>query len=403
MKTMALSWRYLWSRPLAAALNVLLLSLGLASITFLLLLSLQLDKAFDKDLAGIDAVVGAKGSPMQLILCGVFHIDVPTGNVPLKAVQALAANPLVASVIPLSLGDSFQGFRIVGSSQAYVSHYGATLSQGALWRAPMEVVLGAAVAKRLGLQVGNTFVGSHGLGAGGHLHEADPYTVVGILQPSGTVIDRLIVTDTASAWKVHEDHHAAHDDHDEDHAAEEKAREVTLALVQYKTPLAAMSFPRWVNTTTALQAASPALEITRLLSMLGLGTDVLRAFAGVLLLTAGLSVFIALLNAVRERRADLALLRMLGAPPRKIAALLLGEALWLGAISALVGIAGGQALTLLIGWMLQLDNTLLIGAWAWPLELLWVPALACLVSLAAAIVPTVGAYRVSVLDLLQGR
>ena len=403
MKTMALSWRYLWSRPLAAALNVLLLSLGLASITFLLLLSLQLDKAFDKDLAGIDAVVGAKGSPMQLILCGVFHIDVPTGNVPLKAVQALAANPLVASVIPLSLGDSFQGFRIVGSSQAYVSHYGATLSQGALWRAPMEVVLGAAVAQKLGLQVGNTFVGSHGLGAGGHLHEADPYTVVGILQPSGTVIDRLIVTDTASAWKVHEDHHAAHDDHDEDHAAEEKAREVTLALVQYKTPLAAMSFPRWVNTTTALQAASPALEITRLLSMLGLGTDVLRAFAGVLLLTAGLSVFIALLNAVRERRADLALLRMLGAPPRKIAALLLGEALWLGAISALVGIAGGQALTLLIGWMLQLDNTLLIGAWAWPLELLWVPALACLVSLAAAIVPTVGAYRVSVLDLLQGR
>ena len=403
MKTMALSWRYLWSRPLAAALNVLLLSLGLASITFLLLLSLQLDKAFDKDLAGIDAVVGAKGSPMQLILCGVFHIDVPTGNVPLKAVQALAANPLVASVIPLSLGDSFQGFRIVGSSQAYVSHYGATLSQGALWRAPMEVVLGAAVAKRLGLQVGNTFVGSHGLGAGGHLHEADPYTVVGILQPSGTVIDRLIVTDTASAWKVHEDPHAVHDDHDEDHAAEEKAREVTLALVQYKTPLAAMSFPRWVNTTTALQAASPALEITRLLSMLGLGTDVLRAFAGVLLLTAGLSVFIALLNAVRERRADLALLRMLGAPPRKIAALLLGEALWLGAISALIGIAGGQALTLLIGWMLQLDNTLLIGAWAWPLELLWVPALACLVSLAAAIVPTVGAYRVSVLDLLQGR
>ncbi len=403
MKTMALSWRYLWSRPLAAALNVLLLSLGLASITFLLLLSLQLDKAFDKDLAGIDAVVGAKGSPMQLILCGVFHIDVPTGNVPLTAVQALAANPLVASVIPLSLGDSFQGFRIVGSSQAYVSHYGATLSQGALWRAPMEVVLGAAVAQKLGLQVGNTFVGSHGLGAGGHLHEADPYTVVGILQPSGTVIDRLIVTDTASAWKVHEDPHAAHDDHDEDHAAEEKAREVTLALVQYKTPLAAMSFPRWVNTTTALQAASPALEITRLLSMLGLGTDVLRAFAGVLLLTAGLSVFIALLNAVRERRADLALLRMLGAPPRKIAALLLGEALWLGAISALVGIAGGQALTLLIGWMLQLDNTLLIGAWAWPLELLWVPALACLVSLAAAIVPTVGAYRVSVLDLLQGR
>jgi len=406
MKTMALSWRYLWSRPLGAALNVVLLSLGLASISFLLLLSFQLDKAFDKDLAGIDAVVGAKGSPMQLILCGVFHMDVPPGNVPLKAVQALQANPLVASVLPLSLGDSFQGFRIVGSSHDYVTHYGATFAQGGLWGAPMEVVLGATAAKKLGLRMGNTFVGSHGLGAGGHVHAEDPYTVVGILQPTGTVIDRLIVTDTASAWKVHEDHHAGHhdlDDHDEDHAVKESEREVTLALVQYKTPLAAMSFPRWVNTTTAMQAASPAFEITKLLGMLGLGTDVLRAFAGVLLLTAGLSVFIALLNAVRERRADLALLRMLGAPPRKIAALLLCEALWLGLLSAVIGVAAGQALTLLIGWMLQLDHSLLIGGLAWPAELLWVPALACVISLAAAVVPTVGAYRVSVLELLQGR
>jgi putative ABC transport system permease protein len=400
MKTMALAWRYLWSRPLGAALNVLLLSLGLASITFLLLLSFQLDKAFDKDLAGIDAVVGAKGSPMQLILCGVFHIDVPPGNVPLEAVQALQANPLVASVLPLSLGDSFQGFRIVGSSHNYVSHYGATFAQGGPWGGPMEVVLGATVAKKLGLQIGNTFVGSHGLGAGGPMHKEDPYRVVGILKATGTVIDRLIVTDTASTWKVHEDHG---DKAVEDHAAEESAREVTLALVRYKTPLAAMSFPRWVNTTTAMQAASPALEITRLLSMLGIGTEVLRAFAGVLLLTAGLSVFIALLNAVRERRADLALLRMLGAPPRKIAALLLGEALWLGLMSAVIGVAAGQALTLLIGWLLQLDNSLLIGAWDWPMELLWVPALACVVSLAAAVVPTVGAYRVSVLELLQGK
>ena len=261
MKTMALSWRYLWSRPLGAALNVVLLSLGLASISFLLLLSFQLDKAFDKDLAGIDAVVGAKGSPMQLILCGVFHIDVPPGNVPLKAVQALQANPLVASVLPLSLGDSFQGFRIVGSSHDYVTHYGATFAQGGFWGAPMEVVLGATAANKLGLHMGNTFVGSHGLGAGGHVHAEDPYTVVGILRPTGTVIDRLIVTDTASAWKVHEDHHAGHhdlDDHDEDHAVKESEREVTLALVHYKTPLAAMSFPRWVNTTTAMQAASPA-------------------------------------------------------------------------------------------------------------------------------------------------
>ena len=400
MKTIALSWRYLWSRPLGAALNVLLLSLGLASITFLLLVSFQLSKAFDKDLAGIDVVVGAKGSPMQLIMCGVFHIDVPPGNIPLKAVKALENNPMIASVIPISLGDNLRGFRIVGTSHAYVDHYGAALAQGRLWDAPMQVVVGSIVAKKLGIQVGNTFIGSHGLGAGGHLHGENPYTVIGILQPSGTVIDRLIVTDTASVWKVHEDYTAVDD---EDRKIMEDEREVTMALIKYKTPLAAMSFPRMVNTTTEMQAAAPAVEISRLLNMLGIGTDVLRAFAGVLLLTAGLSVFIALWSAVRERRADLALLRMLGAPPAKIATLLMGEAFWLGVLSAAIGVAGGQALTALIGWMLQLDNSLLIGGLVWPLELLWVPALACAVSLAAAILPAVGAYRVSVLELLQSR
>ena len=400
MKTLFLAWRYLWSRPLGAALNLLLLSLGLASITFLLLVGHQLNQAFERDLAGIDLVVGAKGSPMQLILSGVFHIDVPPGNVPLKAVRELEKNPLVASLIPISLGDNFRGFRIVGTSHDYLTHYQATLAQGRLWDAPMQVVLGATAARKLGLGLGDSFVGSHGLGAGGHAHGDNPYTVTGILASGGSVLDRLILTDTASVWKVHEDYTAVDA---EDRQVMEEEREVTLALIRYKTPMAALSLPRYVNTSTEMQAAAPALEITRLLSMLGIGTDVLRAFAGVLLLTAGLSVFIALWSAVRERRADLALLRMLGAPPSKVAALLLTEALWLGLLAAVLGVAGGQALAALIGWLLQLDNSLLIGGLVWPVELLLVPGLALGVSLAAAILPALGAYRVSVFELLQSR
>ena len=398
MKTVALAWRYLWSRPLGAALNLLLLSLGLASITFLLLVSHQFNKAFERDLAGIDVVVGAKGSPMQLILSGVFHIDVPPGNVPLQAVQALERHPMVAGVIPISLGDSFRGFRIVGTSHAYLAHYQASLAQGRLWQAPLEVVLGATAARKLGLGLGSSFIGSHGLGGGGHAHGDSHYSVTGILAASGSVLDRLILTDSASVWQVHEDSTALDDD---DRQVMQDEREVTMALIRYKTPLAAMSFPRYVNTRTEMQAAAPALEITRLLSMLGIGTDVLRAFAAILLLTAGLSVFIALWNAVRERRGDLALLRMLGASPAKVAALLLAEALWLGVLAALLGLAGGQALTALIGWLLQLDNSLLIGGLVWPVELLLVPCLALAVALAAALLPALGAYRVSVLELLQ--
>jgi putative ABC transport system permease protein len=167
--------------------------------------------------------------------------------------------------------------------------------------------------------------------------------------------------------------------------------------------MAAMSFPRYINTSTEMQAAAPALEITRLLNMLGLGTDVLRAFAGVLLLTAGLSVFIALWSAVRERTGDLALLRMLGAPPRRVAALLLCEALWMGVLASILGLLLGQAFAAGLGWMLKLDSSLLIGGLVWPPDLLWVPCLALGVSLVSALLPTLAAYRVSVLSLLQSR
>lgn len=399
-KTVVFSWRYLWSRPLAAALNLLLLTLGLASITFLLLVSHQISQAFDRDVAGIDVVVGAKGSPMQLILSGVFHLDVPTGNVPLAAVKELERHPQVARIIPISLGDSFRGFRIVGTTPDYIHHYDAQLAQGALWSRPMQAVIGAQVAQQTGLKVGDSFTGTHGLGGGGEEHKLSPYVVSGILAGSHTVLDRLVLTATESVWQVHETDTALDDD---DRKVLEEEREITLALIQYKTPLAAVTFPRYINSSTEMQAAAPALEITRLLSMVGVGTDVLRALAGVLLLTAGLSVFIALWGAVRERRADLALLRMLGAPPARVAGLLLCEALWLALLATVLGVLAGQGLTALLAWGLQLEKSVLIGALSWPVELVSVPVLALGVALASALLPAWEAYRVSVFELLQSR
>ena len=129
----------------------------------------------------------------------------------------------------------------------------------------------------------------------------------------------------------------------------------------------------------------------------------LRAFAAVLLLTAGLSVFIALWSAVRERRADLALMRMLGAAPRKLAGLLLCEALWLALLAALLGVALGQALAALLATGLALEKSVALSSLNWPLELLAVPALAVGVALASALLPTLEAYRVSILELLQSR
>ncbi|HSV35921.1 MAG TPA: ABC transporter permease, partial [Ramlibacter sp.] len=326
MKTIALAFRYLWSRPLAAMLNLLLLTLGLASITFVLLVSEQVDRSFQRDLAGIDLVVGAKGSPMQLILAGVFHIDVPPGNIPLKEVQALRQQPQVATLIPLSLGDSFRGYRIVGTTADYIAHYRMQFAQGEAWTRPMQAVLGAQVAQAVGMKRGDSFTGNHGLGGGGHDHGDNPYRVAGVLAPCGCVVDRLVLTSIDSVWQVHEKALAVDD---EDRKALEAEREVTMALITYRSPLAAVSLPRHVNNSTGMQAAAPAVEVTRLLRLLGVGSEVLRGVGAVLLLTAALSVFIAFWNAVRERRADLAMLRMLGATPAKVAALLLCEALWL--------------------------------------------------------------------------
>ncbi|MDP3411727.1 MAG: ABC transporter permease, partial [Polaromonas sp.] len=255
MKTIALAWRFLWSRPLSAGLNLLLLSLGLASLSFVLLASHQIDKAFERDLAGIDVVVGAKGSPMQLILSGVFHIDAPTGNVPLAAVKQLEQHPQVAQLIPISLGDSYRGFRIVGSSPDYLSHYSVAYAQGSIWSAPMQAVLGAQVAAQTGLKVGDRFAGSHGLAGGGESHSQTPYVVSGVLAPGGSVLDRLVLTALDSVWQVHEDDSALDA---EDRKLLEEEREVTLALIRYRTPLAAVTFPRFVNTTTEMQAAAPA-------------------------------------------------------------------------------------------------------------------------------------------------
>lgn len=399
-QTWALSLRYMCSSPVSALLHVLLLSLGLGSITMVLLVSDQIDRAFARDVQGIDLVVGAKGSPLQLILAGVFHIDAPPGNIPLAEVQSLQRHPLVAQVIPLSLGDSMGGYRIVGTTADYLTHYQATLSQGQVWAAPMQAVLGAQVAQRSGLALGAQFLGTHGLGAGGHAHGDTPYQVVGLLAPCQCVLDRLVLTALESVWHVHE--HALATDQDDLQALKQE-REVTLTLLRYRSPMAAVTLPRLINASTPLQAAAPALELTRLLRLLGVGTEVLRGFGVLLLLAAGLSVFIALWSAVRERRADLALLRLLGAPPARVATLLLCEALWLALLATVCGLLAGHMGAEFVGWLLEADRSLPITGWyVSPKEWL-VPLLAVAVATLAASLPVLTAYRFDVAELLKTR
>lgn len=395
-----LSFAYLKARPLNTALNLVLLALGVGTIALLLLASHQIEERMGRDARGIDLVAGAKGSPMQLILSAVFHIDAPAGNIPLAEAKKLAQHRSVKRAIPLALGDSYRGFRIAGTTHDYVTLYGGELASGRMWKAPMEAVLGAEVARTAGLGVGGQFVGSHGVAEGGEEHGEYPYSVVGVLKATGSVLDRLVLTNVESVWFVHA-HPEKHDDPKAVLAQlREDEQEITALLVQYATPIAAATLPRQVNATSTLQAASPAYESARLFRMLGVGLDVLRAFALVLVAAAGLSIFIALYNAMEERRYDLAVMRMLGASPGKLMRLVLLEALVLALAGALFGLALGHILTSVVGAMLAAAQQPPVTGAAWMPGELWLVALAAGVGLAAGLVPAWRAYRTDIATTL---
>jgi putative ABC transport system permease protein len=391
-----ISISYLRARKLSTLLVVVLLALGVGTITLLALVTTQIEQRMRRDAEGFDLVVGAKGSPMQIILSAIYALDVPTGNIPLAQADALAKNRLVKKTIPLALGDSFRGFRIVGAPPDYVDHYGGRLAAGRQYEKPMEVVLGATVARATGLKVGATFAGAHGMEEGGDLHENEPYAVVGVLERTGSVLDRLVVTSVESVWEVHE--HAAGPG--EGKPGAEPPREITALLVQYASPLAAAMLPRVVNASSGLQAASPAYETARLFSIVGVAIDVLRAFAAVLIVAAGLSVFIALYQALEERRYDLAIMRTLGASARRIMGLLLLEALLLSLLGALAGLALGHLATEVIGALFRSARQVDVTGWIWlPGEALIV-AVAVAVGVLAALIPAWRAYRTDIAGTL---
>ena len=399
MNLVTLSASYLRARPLNTALNVLLLALGIATIALLMLATAQLEERMQRDARDIDLVVGAKGSPMQIILSGIYHLDVPTGNIPLKAAQELSGNRLVAKAMPLAMGDSFNGYRIVGTNADYIAHYGAQIASGRLWSRPMEAVLGAEVAARSGLAPGATLKGVHGIGGSGDEHGDSPYSVVGVLKPSNSVLDRLVLTSVESVWQVHEVHHELKDA--EDRKAMEEGREVTVLLVKYASPLAAATLPRFINGQSELQAASPAYETARLFRIAGAGVEVLRGFALVLVLAAGLSLFIALYNALEERRSDLAVLRTLGARPAQLMALMMLEGVLLALAGALLGLALGHALTGVLGNWLAAEQGIVLTGFTWLGEELALLVLALLVGVLAAVLPAWAAYRTDIAKTLS--
>lgn len=420
MTLAGLSLAYLRDRTLNTALNILILTFGVAMMVILVLLSAQLGERLQRDAQGIDLVVGAKGSPLQLILSSIYQVDAPTGNIPLDTVDMLRRDPTVAAVIPLAQGDSFRGFRITGTEPAYVTHYGGRLRAGRMWAEPFETVIGAQVARSTGATIGQKFMGTHGLSGEGHEHEATPFVVVGVLAPTGTVLDRLVLTSVESVWDVHgiehgHEHDHAHageaGDHGTGHEATPLANasirqdraepEVTALLVTYRSPLAAVRLPNFINQQTKLQAAAPATEIARLFTLIGVGYDAARGVAILLIGTSGLAIFVALYSALRQREGDMALLRVMGARPAAIFAQITLEGVLLATAGALLGLVVGHGATAVAGAAIpQLSEMGLTGLTFEPAEI-WIVLGAVAMGGLAAIAPAARVFSVDIAETLQ--
>ena len=408
------------SRPLSTTLSLVLLILGVGMIALLLQVNRHIQQQMENNVRGIDMVVGAKGSPLQLILSAVYHIDAPTGNISLHEAERIQKNRLVASGIPLSYGDSYKGYRIVGTNHQYPELYGALVENGRLWQDPFEVTVGAAVAKNLNLEIGDNFVGAHGLAEGGEVHEEHAYKIVGKLGYTNSVLDQLILTATESVWEAHrheegtetstrdEDHgheegHTEEGRTEEGHTEEnheagehETEQEITAMLVKFRNPMAMVQLPRMVNESTNMQAAVPVYEINRLFSLMGVGVDTLSVIALVIMAVSGLSVFISLYNALKDRQYEMALMRTYGATRLQLVALVLQESLLLTLTGFLLGILFSRIGLWLISSLMEASYHYTFVGWTWLQEEWWLLATALAIGLLASLLPAIRAFHINI-------
>lgn len=474
MNTLSLVWKNISQQWGSTLLSVLLTAFGVAILIVLYISSVTLEKQLENNTKNIDLVVGAKGSPMQLILSSLYHVDNPTGNIPLSEANKIAENPLVQLATPISLGDNYKGHRIIGTDATFLDQYELSFDEGKLWTKSFEVVLGSEVARKHNLKLGDKIFGAHGLSAEAHQHDEHPFTIVGILKPSKSIVDNLILSNLASVWEVHgishngehihgedcdhehehdhnhdthqhdhkhEEHHDhsnddththAHTDskevHDHDHAEhsheeelviekpqnnafikslgedmiEDQGVEITALLIKYSSPTAISVLPRMINQSTQMQAASPAIESSRIFSLLGVGFDSLEILAYVIMVIAGFSVFISLYNAMKDRKYDLAIMRTLGATKAKLFTLTVVEGLVITLIGGVLGLILGHGILYYISLQTSESADFIQAFSLNPNELIILIA-AVLIGVLASIIPAIKAYQTTISNTLSSK
>jgi putative ABC transport system permease protein len=423
-----LAWKNIWFKPLNTILSILLLTASVAIITVLILVEKQFEEKYQSNLDGVDLVIGAQGSPLQLVLSSVYQVDDPTGNISYDSVKVWMQHPYVKKAIPLAYGDNYVGFKIVGTIPDYIEKYQAKIKEGKVFEHNFEVVVGAEVAEKLNLKLGDTFKGTHGSSAEGEVHDHGEYIVVGIASKTGKVIDNLILSNIPTVWQMHheegheegqeevaenpahgeaghvhdeEEHvHTAecnHDAHESDMTIDEPNMEITSVLIEFKNKMGVFMWPNIIAQNTKMQAALPTYQMNRLFDMFGVGLNALKYLAFGIMLISGISIFIALFNTLKERKAEFALLRVNGAKKHQLLLVVLLESILLCIVGYFFGTVLGRVGIVLLSKASESDFKLGFN----PMEIIWEKegllfGLTLLIGLLAALIPAIKAYTINI-------
>ena len=339
MTPVTVVWRYLQGRVVTSILTVVSVGLGVSLVIASVLLTRGIKDGFIAGATDFNLIVGAKGSPTQLVLNVIFRMDAPTPNIPVSAYEDLRHDPRVEAAVPVAMGDAYQGFRYVATTDAYFApftwrRHGPALSTGRLFRSdPLgkpdyEAVLGADVARRTALKLEDRFFE-------GEEMAAYPLTVVGVLRPTGTADDRAIFISLASYWEMNEISRTA------------PIKPLTAVLVRPRRLSDLTALHRGWNVAPDLQAALPTAVLLNVFNLLGLVEDVLVVVLAVVAIVVGLYLFVTMYNATLERRREIATMRALGARRVTVLGIVLLESCAIASLGGLAGILGGHGIAYL--------------------------------------------------------
>lgn len=423
MNLILLAWKNIRHQWLDTLLGVLLLAFGLGTISMLILIEKQSSEQFNRNIKDIDMVLGAKGSPLQLILANVYHVDAPTGNIKIRDAKQVIYNPTVAMAIPLAYGDNFQQWRIVGTDSNYAQHYAMKLREGVAFKEEYDANIGADVAKATGLKLGDTFLSTHGLDQTEndeeHAHH-HAYRVVGIFEKSGSVIDRLILTPVETIWHAHEDNEPASTEIEESNDSTNSPppmikkgpmmmlrpakamapspndnKEVTAYLIKSRMAMAQMILPNLIKETN-MQLAFTAIEVNRLSQNFGLGMDTVKAVAWVIIGLSFFSIFISLFNSLKKRKYELALMRSMGASPFKVFALIITESLLLVSTGIIFSWLFSRIGLSILSHQLNNSFHYTMNVTDFSIQEVYLTIAALLFGVIAALVPAINAYKMDI-------